>query len=220
MSQEVHVRFREGVGVRVPRATRLVILVSGTNDDALKEKEALAQYLKDTAKLDLSGEKTFITAIEKGFEFLGHRVRMKWDDRRGFTPRIEIPKQKLLDIRYRVKQVTTRSTTTWSLAKLIRKLNPMLRGWANFYRFCPGAKTIFNALDWYVGDRIWRWMMKKYPEAGAQEIMYSRQRIRGRRNWRSGTEELFLVGRLKVESYRFAWMRRPDYAMISGEPSA
>jgi group II intron reverse transcriptase/maturase len=201
-------------------ADDFVILVSGTYDDALREKEALAQYLKDTAKLDLSGEKTFITAIEKGFEFLGHRVRMKWDDRRGFTPRIEIPKQKLLDIRYRVKQVTTRSTTTWSLAKLIRKLNPMLRGWANFYRFCPGAKTIFNALDWYVGDRIWRWMMKKYPEAGAQEIMYSRQRIRGRRNWRSGTEELFLVGRLKVESYRFAWMRRPDYAMISGEPSA
>jgi hypothetical protein len=133
MSREVHVRFREGAGARLPRATRLVILVSGTYDDALKEKEALAQCLKDTAKLDLSVEKTSITAIEKGFEFLGHRVRMKWNDRRGFMPRIEIPKQKLSDIRYRIKQLTTRSTTTWSLVKLIRKLNPMLRGWANFY---------------------------------------------------------------------------------------
>ena len=193
-------------------ADDFVVLVSGTYDDALKEKEALAAYLKDIAKLDLSVEKTRITALEKGFEFLGHRVRMKWDDCRGFTPRIEIPKQKLLDIRYRIKQLTMRTATTWSLAKLIRKLNPMLRGWANFYRFCPGAKTILSDLDWYVGDRMWRWMTKKYPKAGAREILRSCTCIRGRRNWRSGKEELFLMGRLKVESYRFAWMRRPDYA--------
>jgi len=96
----------------------------------------------------------------------------------------------------------------------------MLRGWANFYRFCPGAKTILAALDWYAGDRIWRWMRKKHPKAGAREIMHSCQRIRGRLNWRAGKEELFLMGRLKVQSYRFKWMRRPDYAMISGEPSA
>ena len=167
-------------------ADDFVILVSGTYDDALKEKEALAQYLKDTAKLDLSVEKTHITAIEKGFEFLGHRVRMKWDDRHGFSSRIEIPKQKVLDIRYRIKQLTARNTTTWSLAKLIRKINPILRGWANFYRFCPGAKTILAGLDWYVGDRIRRWMTNKYPKARAREIMRSCERIRGRRNWCDG----------------------------------
>jgi len=197
-----------------------VILVSGTYDDARKEKEALAQYLKDTAQLDLSVEKTRITAIEKGFEFLGHRVRVKWDDRRGFSPRIEIPARKVVEFRRRIKKWTTRNTTTWSLATLIRKLNPVLRGWANFYRFCPGAKTILAGLDWYVGGRIWRWMTKKYPKAGVREILRSLQRSRGRRNWRAGKEELFLMGRLKVESYRFKWMRRPDYATISGEPSA
>jgi hypothetical protein len=73
-----------------------VVLVSGTYDDALREKEALAEYLKDSAKLDLSKEKTRITPTEKGFEFLGHRIRMKWDDRYGYSPRIEIPKQKVL----------------------------------------------------------------------------------------------------------------------------
>jgi group II intron reverse transcriptase/maturase len=201
-------------------ADDFVILVSGTYDDALKEKEALARYLKDTAKLDLSHEKTSITSLETGFEFLGHRVRVKWDDCRGFMPRIEIPKDKVLDICYRIKQLTTGSTTAWSLSKLIWKLNPMLRGWANYYRFCPGAKTIFTHVDWYVADRIWRWMTKKYPKAGVREIERSRTRIRGRKNWRSGKEELFLTGRLKVEAYRLAWMRQPDYAMISGEPSA
>jgi len=52
-------------------ADDFVILVSGTYDDALREKEALAQYLKDIAKLDLSVEKTNITAIERGLSFSG-----------------------------------------------------------------------------------------------------------------------------------------------------
>ena len=84
-------------------ADDFVILVSGTYDDAgEKKKEALATYLKETAKLTLSQEKTHITPIKKGFEFLGHRVRMKWEHHYGYRPRIEIPR-KVADIRYRIK---------------------------------------------------------------------------------------------------------------------
>ena len=82
----------------------------------MREKEALAAYLKDTAKLELSQEKTKITQVEKGFEFLGHSVRVKWDERYGYYPRIEIPKRKVVDVCYRVKQRTMRKTTTWSFA--------------------------------------------------------------------------------------------------------
>lgn len=200
-----------------------VVLVSGTYEDALKEKESLAEYLKDIAKLDLSEEKTRITPTEKGFEFLGHRIRMKWDDRYGYSPRIEIPKQKVLDVRYRIKQLTTRRTLTWSLEKLLRKINPLLRGWGHFYRFCTGAKSILYSVDWYVRDRLWRWIRKKYPKAGAHDVM----RYRGRSTvhtrcsvWREGKEEQFLMGYLTVQRFKRGWMRQPDYALVSGEPDA
>jgi len=202
-------------------ADDFVIFVSGSYEDALREKETLACYLKNTAKLDLSQDKTHITSIEKGFEFLGHRVRIKWDNRYGYSPRIEIPKRKVLDIRHRIKQWTTRRTTGWPLAKLLRKINPILRGWSYFYRFCAGAKMILCSIDWYVWHRLWRWMRKKYPKAGAREILRNLGRIRGRRIWHDGKEEQFLAGRLRVERYDLKkWMRRPDYAMVSGEPSA
>lgn len=201
-------------------ADDFVVLVAGTYGDALREKEALARYLKDTAKLDLSIEKTHITSIQRGFEFLGHRVRIKWDNRYGFSPRVEIPKRKVADMRYRMKQWATRKTSTWPLAKLLGKMNPILRGWSNFYRFCAGAKAIFSDLDWYVGGKLWRWMTKKYPKAGARKLLCSLRRVRGRRVWCDGKEELFLMGRRKVERYSLKWMRRPDYAIISGEPSA
>jgi RNA-directed DNA polymerase len=201
-------------------ADDFVVLVSGSYEDALREKEMLARYLKNTAKLDLSKDKTHITSMEEGFEFLGHRVRIKWDNRYGYSARIEIPKRKVLDIRHRIKQWTTRRTTVWPLAKLLRKINPNLRGWSNFYRFCAGAKMILCSIDWYVWYRLWRWMRKKYPTAGAREILRCLGRVRGRRIWHDGREEQFLAGRLKVERYNLKWMRRPDYAMVSGEPSA
>jgi group II intron reverse transcriptase/maturase len=198
-----------------------VVLISGTYEDAAKEKESLARYLKETAKLDLSEEKTRITATDKGFEFLGHRIRMKWDDRYGYSPRVEIPKHKVADLRYRLKNLTTRRTLTWSLEKLLSQVNPILRGWGHFYRFCTGAKTILNSIDWYVGDRLWRWMTKKHPKATAHEIMRYRRRSSAHpmcRVWREGKEEQFMMGYLTVQRFRRGWMRQPDYALVFGEP--
>ena len=204
-------------------ADDFVVLVSGTYEDASSEAQALAAHLKHSAKLDLSKEKTRITPSSKGFEFLGHRIRMAWHDRYGYSPRIEIPKRKVLDIRYRIKQWTTGRTTVRSLAEILRKINPILRGWGHFFRYCMGAKRILCSIDWYVRDRLWRWMRKKHTEAGAHEIMRYLRRSgarHGRYVWREGKEEQFLMGYLTVQRFRLGWMRQPDYAMISGEPSA
>jgi RNA-directed DNA polymerase len=200
-----------------------VVLVSGSYEDAAKEKECLARYLKESASLVLSEEKTHITATDKGFEFLGHRVRMKWDNRYGYYPKIEIPKQKVKDLRYRIKSLTTRSTLTWSLERLLGELNPIVRGWGHFYRFCSGAKRIFSSIDWYVGNRLWRWLKKKHSKAGAHETLrYLRPSSvhHGRKVWREGKKEQFLMGYLTVQRFKLGWMRTPDYALISGEPSA
>jgi RNA-directed DNA polymerase len=204
-------------------ADDFVILVSGTYDDAVREKEALAAYLKDTAKLTLSQEKTRITPVTQGFEFLGHRVRLKWEHHYGFRPRIEIPKRKVADMRYRVKQWTMRKTTMRSLAWILRKLNPLLRGYGHFYRYCTGAKRILLSLDWYVGERLLRWMRKKYPAARVTKLLCSlRQSMAhpGCKVWQDGREEQFLMGYISVQRFRLGRMRRPDYAMGSGELSA
>jgi hypothetical protein len=62
MSGDVHVRFCEGVGVRLPRATHLVVLCNGTKAEALAMKEELRGLL-GTMGLTLSEEKTKVTHI-------------------------------------------------------------------------------------------------------------------------------------------------------------
>ena len=204
-------------------ADDFVILVSGSLQDAVAEREQLETLLHNGMGLTLSPEKTRITHLTDGFEFLGHRVRMRWDERYGWTPRIEIPKAKAADLRYKVKQLTGRSTTPLSLADIIQKLNPILRGWAHFYRYCTGAKDILSDLDWYVGDRLWRWMRKKYPKSRVANRLRQRRPSHIRpscRVWQEHGYEQYHMGWLKVQWYQRGWMKPADFMQPVGEPDA
>jgi RNA-directed DNA polymerase len=204
-------------------ADDFVVLVSGTREQAEQEKADLANYLRESMKLELSIEKTRVSDLTEGFQFLSQRVRYKWHPRFGYMPRIEIPTSKRADLRYLVKQMTSGANTLWSLSELLQKLNPVLRGWGNYYRFCTGASRQFAALDFYVGDCIWRWLMKKHKKLHRKRTRLARlpSLLRPTRKlWREGNVEQFLLSMLRVERFRRGWMRTPAYISVPGEPDA
>jgi hypothetical protein len=61
-------------GIMVEGTARLVILVSGSKEEAEAAKDALATFLKQELRMELSMDKTLITKVGEGFEFLGYRV--------------------------------------------------------------------------------------------------------------------------------------------------
>jgi len=204
-------------------ADDFVVLVSGTQAEAMAEKTALAEHLQRTTGLELSPEKTKVTAVTDGFEFLGFHVTMRWNKRYGYGPRVEVPKAKAAALRRTVKQLTRSNTTFASLSTKLQEINPILRGWANYYRHCPYAGRVFTSLDWYISDRLWRWMRRKFPKARVRDILRAHQpsgRRPTRRLWREDAVEQYLLNWARVERYRLAWMRTPDFAMSSGEPDA
>jgi RNA-directed DNA polymerase len=69
MSREIHVRFCESRGVRIPPATHLVVMVAGTKDDAEALWDEVAAVLAPMG-LRLSEEKTRVCHIDEGFDFL------------------------------------------------------------------------------------------------------------------------------------------------------
>jgi hypothetical protein len=204
-------------------ADDFVVLISGTEEAAVAETAALAEHLSRITGLELSPEKTKITVMTDGFEFLGFHVNMRWDQRFGYYPRVEIPKAQVVDLRYRIKQLTGRDSTLVSLGQKLQELNPILRGWANYYRYCTGAGRVFTSIDWYVNDRLWRWMRKKHPKATAAAIARFRKpslRQPSRRLWREHQREQYILAWTPVRRYRLGWMRQPDFAVSSGEPDA
>jgi RNA-directed DNA polymerase len=204
-------------------ADDFVVLVTGSEEQARAEKEELARYLHEELKLTLSAEKTRVTALTEGFLFLGHRVFLKWDERWGYWPRIEIPKERVKDLRYRVKQMTSRGHTHLSFQEVIDALNPVLLGWGRFFQHCYGAKSVFSRVDHYVWDRLRRWLRKKFPGAPRREIQrrYWR-RIEGRPRFRwVDARPVAIVADLEVGRHSLATLGYPDYALSgTGEPGA
>ena len=75
MSREAPVRFREGLGVKLPRATRLLLGFDGPKEEAEEIKARLGSYLSEQLKLELSSGKTLIThAKTEKARFLGYEI--------------------------------------------------------------------------------------------------------------------------------------------------
>lgn len=204
-------------------ADECVVLVSGTLEHAETENQSLARFLHEELKLTLSPEKTHVTVLIEGFQFLGHRVYLRWDDRWGYWPRIEIPREKAQDMRYRIKQMTARGHLHLELRDVIDALNPVLLGWGRFYQHCYGAKTIFNRIDHYAWDRLRRWLRKKHFTTSSREILrryWRRLPDRPRYCW-ADRRHVALVGHLPVGRHSLAFMRYPDCTLaIAGKPGA
>jgi hypothetical protein len=102
--------------------------------------------------------------------------------------------------------------------RALQRLNPILRGWANYYRYCTGIGKVFTSIDWYVSDRIWRWMRKKRPNARAHDIARSKVSLAKWGTCESG--EVFLgrgvalVGGLAIPLHRLREVLRYAIAVM------
>ena len=157
-------------------ADDFVVLVHGTRDQAQAIKDAAATLLRDQLRLTLSPEKTRITHVDDGFDFLGFRiVRLP---RPGRAPAaFSFPSRRAVNgLRNRIKALTGRSTTSLTLDALLRALNPVLRGWTNYYRHAA-SKRCFAYLDYYLWTRLVLWLRKKHPRLTWKQV---RRRYWGR----------------------------------------
>ena len=133
-------------------------IVTGANRQLLEQKvtPALTAFLQPRG-LELSEQKTVTTHIQEGFNFLGHTVR-KYGDKLLITP----AKSKVKILRQKISQ-KIQSALGLSQEALLRQLNPLLRGWANYYRN-GAAKETFQAVDDYVFHKLRRWAARRHPK--------------------------------------------------------
>lgn len=174
-------------------ADDFVVYTEGTRDQTEAEKLALAEFLRQELRMELSIEKTRITAVEDGYDFLGYRVVQQKSRRTGrMVGKLFIPRQKLKDLRHKIKVRVRETQPNVSLTELIGRLNPIILGWRNYYRHAIGASRDFTGLDWWMRQRIGRWLQKKYPKAAWHRI---RRRFAGatrgnRARWCEGNAQL------------------------------
>lgn len=133
---------------------------------------------------------TLITPVTSTMRFLGHHLRVRrHPTHRRLLPRLVIPKDRINRLRRNIQQLFDRRTITQTLENRLQLLNPLLRGWGNFYRHAWGAKRVFAAIDHYVWWTILRWLRKKHPDTRMRDLakQYGYHRPRRRTlHWRDG----------------------------------
>jgi RNA-directed DNA polymerase len=171
-------------------ADDFIVLSAGTKDDAEQEKANLASFLQKELHMELSEEKTLITDPRNGFQFLGYRMILARALRTGhLVGKVRIPKTKLQMLRDRMKSMTSMSTIGYDLGTLLKKLNPIIAGWRNYYRYAIGAAKDFAQLDRWLWHRLQRWFRKKHSRITAHEVRRRYARRDGPARWTWGTEK-------------------------------
>ena len=167
MGQKWHqrdaIRRRGGATYRLIRyADDFVICVAGERRHA---EELIAQTEQVIAPLGLklSPEKTRVVHIDEGIDFLGWRIKRQ---KRGSDGRCFVytypSKRSLMAVKAKVRQIT-RSGHNQTLAQLLHRLNPVLRGWCAYFR-CGVSSQTFAYLDAFTWRRVVCWLRRKYPK--------------------------------------------------------
>ncbi|EBU1126739.1 group II intron reverse transcriptase/maturase [Salmonella enterica] len=152
-------------------------IISGCSKEVLEErvKPALVSFLRERG-LELSEEKTRITHVDEGFDFLGFNIR-KYSGKLLIKPAKSAVKRMLSHIRELIKTNTTAKTEN-----LIRQLNRKLRGWANYYRHVV-SKKIFAYVDYQVFQALLTWINRRHPNKSARWKQKRYFRRQGLRQW-------------------------------------
>ena len=141
-------------------ADDFVVMVKGSRAQAEAIMATVAGALGRMG-LVLSATKTRLTHIDDGFEFLGFRIVRKARANKRPCVYTFVSDEALASVKRKVKALTSMGTTNRALHVVIRKLNPILRGWASHFRHASASQT-FSYLGYYVWWRVVRWLRKKH----------------------------------------------------------
>jgi RNA-directed DNA polymerase len=152
-------------------------IITGASKEVLeyKIKPIVETFLKERG-LELSPQKTKITHVDEGFDFLGFNVR-KYKGKLLIKPSKKNIKSFLEKIRQTIKSNANAKTEN-----LIYQLNPKIRGWTNYFSHVV-AKDTFSYIDANIFKAILRWIKRRHPKKNVKWTNKKYFRTEGARKW-------------------------------------
>ena len=179
-------------------ADDFVVLVAGSRMDAEALRVEVATVLAQIG-LRLSESKTRICHIDEGFDFLGFRIQRH--RKRGASKSFVYTypsKKALASVKTKVRGMT-RGATHQPLGTLLRRLNPVLRGWTNYFRHGVSSQT-FSYLSAFAWRRVLCWLRRKAHRSNWAEL-----RRRFLWKWWPTQDEVMLFDPVSVPVIRYRY---------------
>jgi len=166
-------------------------------------KEICKEFLKPRG-LTLKESKTGVISIHTGFTFLGFEIRRyQWNPKKNKRVS-KVTQKSLLIIRPKADKVKALKNKVRTLikpekpiAKLVQELNPLLRGWSEYYRISFQGQEAFWKISHWLYGKMWSWARKKHSKRKAQWIFDKYVWAKEGTKWNFGTNErqtIFNIG--------------------------
>ena len=139
-----------------------MLVTAETKEDISAIIPTIEIWLKQRG-LELNQEKTTITNVDDGVNFLGFHIR-RFRGRCYTLPQ----KEKVLSLLARIR-TWLKANTGAKPEAVIYMLNPLLRGWGNYYKHGV-SKRMFSYVDHHVFKALWNWARKRHPKKGKRWI--------------------------------------------------
>ena len=166
MRRESHVRFREGLGVKFPRATRLVVLA---RYQTRRLKGWIEGTLEGRFRLTINREKTrTVKLAERGesLSFLGFTLRYD-RDRFGRSKRylnVFPSKKSKARARAKLRELTSHRRSFMAIDEMVGEVSGWLRSWGSYFRHGYPSEA-FRELNWYAMERLRRQLRRRSQRA-------------------------------------------------------
>ena len=125
-------------GIRIVRFADDILIFAVSKAEAGNYKALATTILEKQMKLTVNKEKTHITSLEQGIDFLGVKIRMKY---------ITIQEKRLKRFKDKIRRITKRNSGR-PLELVVKELTPVLRGWINYYKIADIKKRIQELMSW------------------------------------------------------------------------
>jgi len=155
-----HFPPRHGHKVNFVRYADDFIITGKSKELLVNEVTPLVTQFLQTRGLELSKEKTKVTHVTSGFDFLGKHIQKYANGKLLTKPSRPNVQAFLTDIK-----ATFNEDLSTPPDKLLLLLNPKIRGWANFHR-ASASKEIFNYVDAKIFRELEHWMIRRHPRKG------------------------------------------------------
>jgi RNA-directed DNA polymerase len=160
-------------GFRLTRWADDFVVVCPTYKEAERALAMARAFLREKLGVELHPEKTRIVHVTDGFEFLGYKIKRgkgfrlpahKRTARTNPSGLYAVPRQKSVDrFKDQIRNLTRRSVPV-RLREMIEAINPIIRGWGNYYRKAH-VRKLFHRLDGWIERRLRSFVAKKWRNA-------------------------------------------------------
>jgi len=123
-------------------------------------RESIRKFIKATCGLELSEEKTRITHVRDGFDFLSFHLEKGIGQNGKHVPKIKVSQKAISNIRLRLNETARYRPSQEDIATRVRKVSSLIRGWSNYFKiahnFCKVAGLLDHLAHWAMVKAISR----------------------------------------------------------------